>query len=318
MADGNKPIQDRWTPDQEYIGVRIPDKMQIATLINEAKGDRTMAQFATDCQTSASTLSRAVNGKITKPMTTELIKSIAEHAVGNNARMFERLARANGLMPKEQFDAREARGKSRNIEFMEKRRSQETKAQNIIMTELINRGLPVKLAYKDNNELFSTYGQAMPYDFCIETDLGQGPIKWMFMLVPYTIEDVLGEGNVPVGYYLRRAMENMSGWFLTDVWEPEKLNNRLLTFLFIDGSVYMSFEDRLIGGPTVNTDISFVALDMEQEKVKFEIYMSRKDGEHHELIFSRPILSDETEEDDPWMIPGDAGLFGTSDGRENY
>ena len=27
-----------WKPDMEYIGVRIPDKMKIASLINEAKG----------------------------------------------------------------------------------------------------------------------------------------------------------------------------------------------------------------------------------------------------------------------------------------
>ena len=52
--------------------------MQIASIINEAKGKRTMATFASDCVTSPSTLSRAVNGKITKPMAIELIKDIAE------------------------------------------------------------------------------------------------------------------------------------------------------------------------------------------------------------------------------------------------
>ena len=312
--DENRPIQ-RWTPEIEYVGVRIPDKMQIASLINEAKGSRTMATFAADCDTSPSTLSRAVNGKITKPMTVELIKNIAEHAEGDTARIFERLVRANGYMPKEQYEAREARGASKNLEFMERKRALETKSQNIIMTELVNRGIPVRLLGKDNRELYSTYGQAMPYDFCIETDLGEGPLKWMFMIVPYTIEDAMGESGAPVGYYLRRAMENMSGWFLTDAWEPELLSGRLLTFLFVDGSVYMSFEDRLIGGPTVNTDISFVTLDMEEEKVKFEIYMSRKDEEKHELVFTRPVMVDDSDENDPWRIPGEDHFFDYPDDK---
>lgn len=318
MDEEKRVILNEWTPDMEYIGVRIPDKMQIAALLNEAKGERTMAQFAAECQTSASTLSRAVNGKITKPMSIDLIKSIAEHSSEKKMWMFDRLAKANGLMPKEQYEARESIGRARHLEVTERRRAIDTKTRNIIMTELINRGIPVKLLHRDNRELYSSYGLSLPYDFCIETDLGNGPINWMFLIIPYSIEDVLGEGQAPVGYYLRRAMDNMSGWFLTDAWEPEKLKNRLLTFLFVDGSVYMNFEDRLVGGPTVNSDISFVTLDMEKEKVQFEIYMSRKDEKHHEYLFSRPVLADSQENDDPWAISREEDMFSHSIVKEEY
>ena len=73
-------LEQKWNAELEFVSVRIPDKMLIASLINKAKGSRNMAQLAEVCGVSASTLSRAVNGKITKPMSVELIKSISEHA----------------------------------------------------------------------------------------------------------------------------------------------------------------------------------------------------------------------------------------------
>lgn len=298
-----------WKPDMEYIGVRIPDKMQIASLINEAKGSRTMAQLAEACNVSASMLSRVVNGKITKPMAVEVIRSIAENAETKSPSFFERLARANGLMPKEQYEEREAQGKDKVRSRIEERRELETKAQNIIMTELLKRGIPVKLMNWKDAELHSTCGQSLPFDFAIETDLGDGPLVWSFMIIPYTLGDVLGESNAPVGYYLRRSMQNMSGWFLTDAWEPELLENRLHTFLFVDGSVYMSFEDTVIIGAKVNTDLSFVTLRMEEEKVSFEIYLSRRDEKQHELVFAREAMPGEDEPEDIWDVSGSADEY---------
>ena len=294
-----------WKPDMEYIAVRIPDKMKIASLVNEAKGDRTMAQLAEACNVSASMLSRVVNGRITKPMSVEVIRSIAENAETRSPSFFEQLARANGLMPKVQYEEREAKGANNNRSRMEERREQETKAQNIIMAELLNRGIPVKLMNWRDAELHSTCGQSLPFDFAIETDLGDGPLVWSFMIIPYTLGDVLGEGNAPVGYYLRRSMQNMSGWFLTDAWEPELFEGRLHTFLFLDGSVYMSFEDTVIIGAKVNTDLSFVTLDMEEEKVSFEIYLTRRDSRKHELVFTRPVAREADEPEDIWEMTGD-------------
>ena len=301
-----------WKPDMEYIGVRIPDKMLIASLINEAKGSRTMAQLAEACNVSASMLSRVVNGKITKPMAVEVIRSIAENAETKSPSFFERLARANGLMPKEQYEEREAQGKDKTRSRIEERRELETKAQNIIMTELLKRGIPVKLMDWKDTELHSSCGQSLPFDFAIETDLGEGPIVWSFMIIPYTLGDVLGESNAPVGYYLRRSMQNMSGWFLTDAWEPELLENRLHTFLFVDGSVYMSFEDTVVIGAKVNTDLSLVTLRMDEEKVSFEIYLSRRDEKQHELVFAREVMPGEDEPEDIWDVSGSADdYFGT-------
>lgn len=306
----------KWTTEEEYVAVRIPDKMLIASILNEARGKRTMAQLADACQISASTLSRAVNGKITKPMTVELIKSIAEHSEHYSATLFERLARANGLMPRKQYEERKESKSKRIYSRLEERRALRTKAQNIIMNELVKRGISVTLVNRRDAEVPSSYGQSMPLDFAVETDLGEGTIKWSFLIIPYTLPDIIGDGRLPVGFFLRQTIQNMSGWFLTDAWAPETLKNRLHTFLFLEGTVYTFFEDSLVCGPEVNSDFSFVTLDMDSEKVNFEIYMRRKDGKMHDSIFARPVVVDNEEQDSAWQIREDAEEYLVSDGEE--
>lgn len=303
-----------WTPDLEYIAVRVPDKMLIASILTEAKGQRTMAQLAEVCNVSASTLSRAVNGKITKPMTVELIKSISENSDPPNPRLFERLARANGLVPKEMYQESSSRPE---LERRQQRRDDETKARNIIMTELMKRGVPVKLVSYQSRPIETDFMLTLPSDFLIETDLGDGPLLWSFEVIPYKMEDTIDDNRIPLRFYTRNTMHNMSGWFLADAWEPEKLNGRLHTFLFLDGAFYMMFEDHLIG-PKVNNDFSFVTLDLEAEKVNFEIYMIRKDEKEHELIFGRPVIEAgiEDEEDDPWGIGPEHNVFGRKEDNE--
>lgn len=288
-----------WTPDLEYIGVRIPDKMTIAALINDAKGNRTMAQLAEACDVSASTLSRAVNGKITKPMTIELISAIADHAEPKDPRLFEKLVRANGLMPKEIYEARSRSGPSSR---MEERRNLETKAQNIIMTELLNRGIPVKLVDQNEAMVNSSCGQTLPFDFAIQTDIGQGTFIWSFMVIPYFLDEMVDGRMLSLRLFQRRIMQNMSGWFIEDAWEPEKLKRHLHTFLFIDPSVYLHFEDTVVVGAKVNNDFSMVTLDMETEKVNFEIYLSRRDEAEHELIFARKVIETNEGADASWEI----------------
>ena len=307
-------VLEEWTPDLEYIAVRVPDKMLIASILTEARGQRTMAQLAESCGVSASTLSRAVNGKITKPMTVELIKSISMNADPPNHRLFERLVRANGLVPKDVYDRT---SKSPDMDRRQQRRDDETKARNIIMTELMKRGVPVKLVSYQSRPIETDFMLTLPSDFLIETDLGDGPLLWSFEVVPYKMEDTIDDNRIPLRFYTRNTMHNMSGWFLADAWEPEKLEGRLHTFLFLDGTFYTMFEDHLIG-PEVNNDFSFVTLDLEAEKVNFEIYMIRKDNHQHELIFTRPVIDTGSgdEDDDPWGISPEHDAFGHKEDNE--
>ena len=131
-----------WKPDMEYVIAKVPDRIQVASIMNEAKGNRTMAQLAEKCQTSASTLSRAVNGKNTRAMPIALIAQIANNADKHSDDLFGRLMMANGYVPKDIYD----KFPETPLELQYRQRGNcETKACNIIMTELLRRGISVKL-----------------------------------------------------------------------------------------------------------------------------------------------------------------------------
>ena len=290
-----------WKPEMEYIAVRMPDKMLVTSIINEAKGNRTMAQLADVCGVSASTLSRTASGKKMKAMSIDLIKTIANNAEKQDPSLFERLARANGLVPKELYGEKFNPAKLDAYQQQyRQRRADEARVRDFIMAELINRGLPVKLVKYGDKPISSQFLLTLPNNFQVDTDLGNGPVIWSFMVIPYTLTDAINS-NLPPGFYLKKVMDNMSGWFLADAWEPKSLTARLHSFLFIDGGFYSFFEDRLIG-PKVNNDFSFIVLDMESGRIKNEVYMIRKDGKEHELIFARPAIDAGNESGDTWQI----------------
>ena len=129
---------------RDYVQVRTPDKAALANCVNRAKGQsRTMAQFADDCQISASTLSRIVNRKITNPLSIDIIIKIFENrAEAQDEHLLEALARANGLHPKEYADrvnAREGFAYKRNEEM-----GRANMMKNIIVAEAVDHGLLVE------------------------------------------------------------------------------------------------------------------------------------------------------------------------------
>ena len=72
-----------------YVRKRLPDVVKRARLIERAKGDRSLARFAEDCNTSASTLSRFITGNngtdakdsySNKPMGVTLVLAIVDNA----------------------------------------------------------------------------------------------------------------------------------------------------------------------------------------------------------------------------------------------
>ena len=72
-----------------YVRKRLPDVVKRARLIERAKGDRSLARFAEDCNTSASTLSRFITGNngtdakdsySNKPMGVNLVLAIVDNA----------------------------------------------------------------------------------------------------------------------------------------------------------------------------------------------------------------------------------------------
>ena len=296
------PAGEPWGPMAEYVVVRIPDKMLLASLINKARGNRTMAQLADACNVSASTLSRAVNGKITKPMSLDLIQRIAENAEAKNAALFERLARANGYATKDEYEGIGEYFTIDDDENDDKKSShknilgQGIKMRNVVMTELLKRGIPVKLLTNNAAKIDSEFSIGINYAFSLEIDLGSGSIIWSFFLHDIKFGDHefdIYEAGVGFTFLKGEMLRNIGQWFLIDSWESEKLKDRLHTILVLDDRNLCESLTEILTNKKVNNDFSFVSVDIDEECVNFEAYMERKDGQEHELIFDRPVIDSE-------------------------
>jgi transcriptional regulator with XRE-family HTH domain len=53
---------------------------KLLTLIKQAQGDRSLNQFALNCNVNAGHLSRVLNGKFVNPPTPDFLKKISQHA----------------------------------------------------------------------------------------------------------------------------------------------------------------------------------------------------------------------------------------------
>ena len=205
-------------PNQEFVVVRVPDKLALGQLITEIRGERTMAQLAEQCNVSPSTLSRAVNGKMTKPLSQELIKALA--AKSDDPFMLERLVRANGMADAKTCEERKQMAHD-NLSLREERLNTERKVKNIISTELLRRGK--KIQYMErleiNGERRSQYGLRWLSSFALVIE-DPKPYIWNFAIIPYTMEEQNGH-RPPLPFYNARIMENLSGLFLTDAWEAD-------------------------------------------------------------------------------------------------
>lgn len=99
-----------------------------------------MAEFAKNCKSvSASTFSRIVNGKITKPLPVELIDTIIENVEDPGSISRDAFLRANGMYPKSEWERSSFRAR------VDTRKSSFEAIKHIIADELYSRGCMLRI-----------------------------------------------------------------------------------------------------------------------------------------------------------------------------
>ena len=296
---------------KDYVQVRTPDKNAIADLVIRAKGpNRTMAQFAEVCNLSASTLSRIVNGKITKPLTTEaLLKIYEHHADGKHEAFLEHLARVNGMMEKEEY----ARITAQNSIFTERNADidREVKMKNLIMNELFDRGIPVmrpKYTYKMKAGTHaSSIFPGRLGDFALTLPKNSKEHIWSFFWFP---EVTTSEKAAPVPRMLQWITRKLACWFLLDAWEPDSLRNLKTSFVFADPAIFEGFLE-VLHTASLKNEMSAILVDTDRMSVIKEVWLPGSFAKPGESIFDKPKIEtledfdDETdfvvaEEEDPF------------------
>jgi len=275
-----------------YVQVHTPDKAEVARLLNRAKGSkRTMAQFAAECQISASTLSRILNGKTAKPLSVDMIQKIYNsREVKEDEFLLEQLIRANGMRKKEDHE------RSLSKFSMYARRnmfiSKEITMKNIVVSELFDRNVPVVNASRfalmmdsDTTASIIFPGKIGDMALTFSTEPTNMDV-WAFYWFPQEPE-LDGERKILTKHIVRRAIEQVSNLFLVDSWQPEVIKGLKTSFVFLNSEVFEGFITALKDAK-LNTEMSAILLDMDNNSVLEERWLPGSVFACDQSIFCRP------------------------------
>ena len=292
----------------EYEQLRTPDFSAIASYVNRAKGqDRSMAQFAEDTGIGASTLSRIVNGKNTKPLTKEIIIKIYEcRANPEDEYLLESLARANGMHDRKFVE------RARDDDFTRRRNNEinrDLMMKNAIVASVAACGFPIErvinspLLCPNALDQLPAYFPRRKGDYVIEfSDAASDKINksWTFFNFPTLIDETPNERRYAPSYYARRIFERISAWLMIDAWTPEMLAGEKFSFAFIDEEIFYAFI-QAFKDAKLNTEMTALLVDPINFKVIKEVWLS---GNYTPLtnisVFEVPMPHSDEDDDDEY------------------
>ena len=283
--------------EENYIQSRVPDIVELGNLLKKGKGNnRTMAEYAKECGASPSTFSRIATGKITQPLSFETLVNIWKYADPNSRPTFIDLTKANGLVGRD-FAENKERRRPGSFERDEEQFSSEREMKNIIMEELLERGLSVqqqKRIHIDENipAVMSGAGRAG----MILTIQGYEPKYWNIKAMSYigVKRGFYGDEPIPEIDFECEAdvmFHNSAEMFLKDAWEPERTKNIKMSFLFMDRETLEAFW-RNLKSAKVNGCFSLILVDCECQEVIEERFVPRIDGTTMKSLFELPMVGE--------------------------
>ena len=263
----------------EYEQIRTPDFARIASYVNHAKGkDRNMAQFAEATGIGASTLSRIVNGRSTKPLSKEVIVKIYEARADEEAvYLLDMLARANGMFPREfaeRVKTQDAFAAKRNEEI-----SREHMMKNALIAGIVTSGMPIAQVvnqplYRDS--VVPAYIPLKRGDFVIELPLKEDNPKigysWTFFLYPHVHDELDGERHLSVKQLVYKILQRANGWFVMDAWDIDIIKGDKFSFCFLDEAIFNLFVESLQVAK-LKTEMTAILMNPTSYTVEKEVWL---------------------------------------------
>ena len=291
----------------DYEQVRTPDFASIASHVNYAKGaERSMAQFAEATGIGASTLSRIVNGRSTKPLSKEVIVKIYEaRANPESVMLLDMLARANGMFPREfaeRIKSHDNIAARRNDEI-----NREHMMKNSLIASVVSSGMPI--AQVINQPVYRTSCNNIPAylprrrgDFVLELPPENNnphvSYSWTFFLFPYIQEEVDEQRQLPFKRRLYSIIERISGWLLMDAWELDIVKGDKFSFCFLDEELFQGFVDTLQIAK-LKTEMTAILINPTNYTVEKEVWLP---GNYEQLtqisVFQVAMPEDDYIDDD--------------------
>ena len=287
--------------EENYIQSRVPDIAMLGYLLKRAKGpNRTMADYAKECGASPSTFSRIATGKISQPLAFETLVNIWQFADPESKMIFGDLVRANGMVDKAFAERKEQRRPGAFLKD-EEQFSSEREVKNIIMEELLERGLIVqqqkRIHVNENVPNVCAGSERSGMILCIE---GYEPKYWNIRAMSYigVHRGFYGDEPRPEIDFECEAdlmFHDCAEIFLKDAWEPNRTEKVKMSFAFMDVETLEAFE-RHLKPAKVNGWISLILVDRKSQTVVDERFIPRVDGRTADSLFNLPMVG----ETDDW------------------
>ena len=258
--------------EEDYEQVYTPDFMRLSTLIErarEAGGYATMADFAQACGVQPSTFSRIKTKNIKRPLSWDMIKTIADHTGEENEFIFKQFIRANGLKLKKDLQERpipdymkdftelEIRAKNAVRDLVVKMFDEADQDDDI--TYAILPRFPRNVGYSDRFRMY------LPADVVAENRGSDKdyPKFWGFrILFPWGSPRAGATRSV-------LSANDYAAVFLRDLWEPESFKDIKYSFVTVDKDDYDATVE-MYSQTRVNGDISIILLDIENSSITEE------------------------------------------------
>lgn len=279
-------------PTQDLVQLTEMNPKALAALLVEAKGpSRSMAEYAKACGVNASTLSRILNGKITRPVSVDMLKKLFENRDPSATFTLEQFASANGMVTSEARDnAIEQTRKSSERIYNHYRH-----ISKIITNDLFDRGITMRRIPSPTDEededigslLFSKRVHA---DIALEADYDDHTVRWMFQIVPFIFKKPISDEDAIL--YVHQIISNFSKLFLRDVWEPNENAGEQYTIVVANGKIY-NFLIKGLSNIHFHHTFTAVLVDAREDKVIEETQLGVAEASNFVSLFElSPASSD--------------------------
>ena len=288
----------------DLVQVTEPNPAEIAEIVKRVVGGTPLREFGAKAGVSASTLSRIINGKITKPLTVETLMNIVVSAGASSketAALYKEMARANGMMSRS-----EQKVLKNHMELRKQREelhgSVKAMISTVIIARLAERGVSINPEGDDNafvmagGYIKNITEMGIRYDFGMDIESKMERYTWIFWAFPQS-EDDYSDGSFNPRALSNQLMRELSSIFLADSWKPELYAAAKLTFCFVDWQLFECF-CHLLAGAKLHNRFSAILIDPEDYFVKEERLFESADYPNSESLFNLPPVMSITQDID--------------------
>lgn len=267
--------------EKKYIFIKTHemDKDKFAELLEAAKGQQTMKEFALYCHANPSTFTRIIQKSNKGASSPSLLKAIAENADPNSGVTLESLAYANGYTIDEDKSYHQ---RHTLYDLMPNGQLMEIIVRDILVKEIIDRGGYV--CYQSTNY---SYGKTLQYrpDALVQTDIfGKKDEVWCVEYL-HTGRPITDYEEKRLSFSLkRRIIDRIATFTLISINNDTILKPTRFSIVVIHNEIYNILVNEF-SDIVMPIDMSFILIDTDNYSITDELILPKENMESRQSYF---------------------------------